>query len=182
MRARRVAWAIWAVTLLGTALGVTLIVVNRTTAVPPSQIGYNGSWSFAALAFIALAFASVGALVASRRPGNAIGWRTLPATTSPPGHVGATLAGAPAPRRSAAGTMRALFELEHCPRKRATKLSKSPQCRVSRRVAAAAPRTGMSSTRWWTRTPPIRAWRSVSWPGREHSPVGPLQPDCGARG
>jgi hypothetical protein len=73
-RTRRLAWATWAVTLLGTAIGASLLVANRTTAVPASPLGYNGSWSFAALTFTALAFASVGALMASRRPRNAIGW------------------------------------------------------------------------------------------------------------
>lgn len=41
-RTRRIAWATWAVTLLGTAIGTSLLVANRTTAVPVSPIGYNG--------------------------------------------------------------------------------------------------------------------------------------------
>ena len=74
MSARRLAATMWTVTLLGVGIGVTLLVANRTTAVPVSPIGYNGSWSFAALTFTAFVFASVGALVASRHPRNAIGW------------------------------------------------------------------------------------------------------------
>lgn len=73
-RTRRIAWATWALTLLGNAIAFSLLLANRTTAVPVSPLGYNGFWSFASLPFVALAFASVGALLATRRPGNAIGW------------------------------------------------------------------------------------------------------------
>ena len=59
-RARRIAWGTWVVTVLATALGVALLLANRMTAVPISAIGYNGFWSFSALTFTSLAFASVG--------------------------------------------------------------------------------------------------------------------------
>ena len=63
-----------AVTLLGNAIGVSLLVANRATAVPVNATGYNGFWSFAAVVFTGLAFASVGTLLAVQRPRNAIGW------------------------------------------------------------------------------------------------------------
>src|SRR5678816_1301257 len=70
----RLATTIWASTLVLDVIGVSLLIANRATPVPASPIGYHGLWSFLALAFTAVAYASVGALVASRRPSNAIGW------------------------------------------------------------------------------------------------------------
>jgi len=67
-------WAIWAITLVLDVVGVSLLVANQATPVPVSPIGYHGFWSFLSLAFTTFAYASVGALVASRCPGNAIGW------------------------------------------------------------------------------------------------------------
>lgn len=70
----RLGWVIWAITLVLDVVGVSLLIANRATPVPVSPIGYHGFWSFLSLAFTAFAYASVGALVASRRPRNAIGW------------------------------------------------------------------------------------------------------------
>ena len=61
------AWSSCAVTMLLVAATITLIVVSRTAQV--SAFGFRGS----ALMFAATS-SLVGALVASRRPGNAIGW------------------------------------------------------------------------------------------------------------
>jgi len=61
------AWSSCAATMLLVAATITLIVVSRTAQV--SAFGFRGS----ALMFAATS-SLVGALVASRRPGNAIGW------------------------------------------------------------------------------------------------------------
>ncbi len=70
----RLGWAICAVTLVLDVVGVSLLVANQATAVPVSPIGFHGFWSFLPLAFTTFTYVSVGALVVSRRPGNAIGW------------------------------------------------------------------------------------------------------------
>jgi hypothetical protein len=64
MRARRLAWALCAVTVIGLAVALAL----------PSAEEDEGIWSLVAALAFALIFAVVGALVASRRPENPIGW------------------------------------------------------------------------------------------------------------
>ncbi len=66
-RTAALAWSSCAVTMLLVAATITLIVVSRTAQV--SAFGFRGS----ALMFAATS-SLVGALVASRRPGNTIGW------------------------------------------------------------------------------------------------------------
>jgi signal transduction histidine kinase len=69
MRARtasRLAWSLWIV-----ALG--LLVVNVVLSVRADALGGNGIFVFVYPIFL-LAFATVGALIAARQPGNAIGW------------------------------------------------------------------------------------------------------------
>jgi hypothetical protein len=64
MSARRLAWSFWAVTVIGLATALAL----------PSAQEDEGVWSLVAALVFALSFATVGALVASRRPRNPIGW------------------------------------------------------------------------------------------------------------
>jgi hypothetical protein len=64
MNTRRLAWSLWAVTVIGLAVALAL----------PSAQEDEGVGSLVASFVFALSFATVGALVASRRPGNPLGW------------------------------------------------------------------------------------------------------------
>jgi hypothetical protein len=64
MRARRLSWSVCGVTVIGLAVALAL----------PSAEQDEGVWSLVAALVFALSFATVGALVASRRPANPIGW------------------------------------------------------------------------------------------------------------
>jgi hypothetical protein len=64
MTAHRLAWSFCAVTVIGLAVALAL----------PSAEEDEGIWSLVASLGFALSFAIVGALVASRRPDNPIGW------------------------------------------------------------------------------------------------------------
>jgi hypothetical protein len=64
MGATRLAWALWALTVVSLAAALAL----------PSAQEDEGVWSLVAALVFALSFATVGALVASRRPANPIGW------------------------------------------------------------------------------------------------------------
>jgi hypothetical protein len=61
--ARRLAWSVWAVTLALLAAALALGAVNGSV-----------SLGHLALAVAFLCFPTVGALIVSRRPGNAVGW------------------------------------------------------------------------------------------------------------
>jgi hypothetical protein len=62
--ARRLAWSLWALTVIGLAVALAL----------PSAKGDEEVWGLVASLVFALSFATVGALVASRRQENPIGW------------------------------------------------------------------------------------------------------------
>ncbi|HJP65488.1 MAG TPA: hypothetical protein VKA30_04200, partial [Actinomycetota bacterium] len=66
--ARRLAWSTWAAAMV-LAVGAVALQLASLDAPIPSQFGVRG---FAAV--FAVAFATVGAFVASRRPENPIGW------------------------------------------------------------------------------------------------------------
>ena len=68
MRRRSIAIALWAVTVVAAVLATLLVIATRDTPVPASW-GFRG----ASEAF-GLACGTVGAIVAVRRPENAIGW------------------------------------------------------------------------------------------------------------
>jgi hypothetical protein len=58
------AWSVWGIAVGLVALSVPLTVLNRF------ELGFD--WAFTTV--VAVAFSSVGAIVASRRPENALGW------------------------------------------------------------------------------------------------------------
>jgi MFS family permease len=64
MKASRLAWSLWALTVVGLAVALAL----------PSAEADEDVWSLVATLVFALSFASVGALVASRRPDSPLGW------------------------------------------------------------------------------------------------------------
>jgi hypothetical protein len=55
-------------------IGIVLLGLNWSTAVPASPIGYHAPYGFLALIVIASIYVSVGAFVLARQPGNAFGW------------------------------------------------------------------------------------------------------------
>ena len=67
--ASRLAWSLWIVTVILAAGALTFLVLGRETPPPAGTFGFRG---FGALGGIA--FSTIGALVASRRPSNAVGW------------------------------------------------------------------------------------------------------------
>ena len=64
--ASRLAWSLW-----GTAFA--LLIVNLVLSIRADAVGDQGVFVFV-YPFFLLAFATVGALIAGRQPGNAIGW------------------------------------------------------------------------------------------------------------
>src|SRR5919201_7176125 len=64
----RLAWAMRALSMAFMALGLLCLALSWSTPVPPA-------WGFRGFpAIFAVAFSTVGAVVASRRPDNRVGW------------------------------------------------------------------------------------------------------------
>ena len=66
------AWGLWTVAVCLTAVGIVLLILNRAVETPNS-IGAPELDAVVSLA--TLAFPTVGLLIATQRPGYAIGWR-----------------------------------------------------------------------------------------------------------
>ncbi len=71
MTARRLAWAIWSVSIAFAAVGGALVLIGLDTALPDSW-GFRGSFDL-----LAPFLATPGRLVARRQPRNPIGWILL---------------------------------------------------------------------------------------------------------
>ena len=72
--ARRLAWMLWAVSLVLSIASVPLVIANRDA---PIQSYYGTAWLEVVYVLVFLSFPTVGALVASRLPWNAVGWLLL---------------------------------------------------------------------------------------------------------
>ncbi len=76
-RSGRLAWGLWTLAVVLTAIGLVFLALNSGEDTPDS-IGSIGSPGLDALVSVAtLVFPTVGVLIATRRPGNAIGWLFL---------------------------------------------------------------------------------------------------------
>ena len=76
-RSGRLAWGLWTFAVCLTAVGIVLLILNRAVETPKS-IGSLGSPTVDAVASVVmLAFPTVGVLIATRQPANAIGWLFL---------------------------------------------------------------------------------------------------------
>src|SRR5207249_2803929 len=69
--AARLAWSTWGLTLTLVAGSFVLLFLNRQTAVPAGGLGSSADLTFP---IVFLVFSTVGAVVATRHPSNAIGW------------------------------------------------------------------------------------------------------------
>jgi signal transduction histidine kinase len=71
-RARLLAGSAWILTTSVSAAALVFLILGRSTPQPPGSFGFRG---FGIM--LAMSFGSVGALLATRKPGNPIGWLFL---------------------------------------------------------------------------------------------------------
>jgi hypothetical protein len=74
MSTRAVAWLAWSLCLMNLALAAASLILALLNGQPLGEIFIARGPSMANLAIIAVSFSVVGALIASHRPGNPIGW------------------------------------------------------------------------------------------------------------
>ena len=75
MSARVAVWLAWSLCLMSMALAAASLILALVNGRTLGEISLAlGGPSIASLAIIAVSFSVVGALIASRRPGNPIGW------------------------------------------------------------------------------------------------------------
>jgi hypothetical protein len=72
LRASLIAWSLWALTLALVPVAITFTALSSSFPLPEDRDGFL--LVVTGLSAIAVVYASVGAVVASRRPGNVIGW------------------------------------------------------------------------------------------------------------